>query len=156
MTGTDSARRDSIHKLDVEIVALLSRLKGLVESVSADVLYRNLSDASQGSIGEHVVKSAATLERAFGGLTSNLWDDPFEWTLPETLSTPDHILQYLIEVDSSRRRALATLVDDLALEKYIAVPSGDQVSIRSLLEETLDTARLFAERAVSLKKPFRG
>ena len=29
--------------------------------------------------------SAGTIEQTFGGITANLWDDPFEWTLPETL-----------------------------------------------------------------------
>src|SRR3712207_7579473 len=40
------------------------------------------------SCGEHVLRSAAAVEQTFGGITVNLWDDPFEWTLPESLPAP--------------------------------------------------------------------
>ena len=39
------------------------------------------------SCGEYILRSAAAVEQTFGGITTRLWDDPFEWTLPEALST---------------------------------------------------------------------
>jgi hypothetical protein len=43
-------------------------------------LYRE-QPATGDSCGEQVLRSAAIVEQSFGGLTANLWDDPFEWTL---------------------------------------------------------------------------
>ena len=55
------------------------------------------------SCGEQVLRSAAIVEQTFGGLTANLWDDPFEWTLPETLSTSAKVIEYLNEVEATRQ-----------------------------------------------------
>jgi hypothetical protein len=33
---------------------------------------------------EQILRSARIVEQVSGGITANLWDDPFEWTLPET------------------------------------------------------------------------
>ena len=46
------------------------------------------------SVGEYVLRSAGKVEQTFGGITTRLWDDPFEWTLPEKLSTVSLITQY--------------------------------------------------------------
>src|SRR4051812_28400143 len=56
------------------------------------------------SIGEFVLRSAAMVEKAFGGITTRLWDDPFEWTLPEKLSSVRSVLDYLDEVEETRAR----------------------------------------------------
>ena len=139
--SSNTDRRNLLENLEQDCVALLSRLKELVECVPGQSLYDNQPRAM--SVGESVVRSAATLEQAFGGLTTNLWDDPHEWTLPETLSTSALIVEYLAEVDQARTRAFASLVDDSALQKYIAMPSGEQSSIQALLVNALATARDF-------------
>ncbi len=59
------------------------------------------------SCGEHLLRSAAAVEQTFGGITVNLWDDPFEWTLPEALPTPDRVAEYLDEAEAARLRAFA-------------------------------------------------
>jgi hypothetical protein len=143
---------DSIENLNREFIGVLSRLSSLIESTPADSMYHDRSGRSGESVGENAIKCAGTLEQTFGGLTTNLWDDPFEWTLPETLSTPDLIQQYLAEVDSARIRALASLVDDSALDKYIALPSGDQTTIRNLLLNALETARNYERKATEMLK----
>src|SRR5690242_3650361 len=56
------------------------------------------------SCGECILRSAAAVEQTFDGLTTRMWDDPFEWTLPEKLSTRDAILQYLDEVEGTRKK----------------------------------------------------
>src|SRR5262245_15035080 len=155
-SGTD--RRHLIEKLEQECIDLLMRLRGLAESVSDASLYEKPPGAAM-SVGESIVRSAATLEQAFGGLTINLWDDPHEWTLPETLSTTYLITEYLSEVDQARSRAFASLVDDSALEKYIAMPSDEQSSIQALLVNGIATAKNFEQRAAETHKmlfPDRG
>jgi hypothetical protein len=140
--------RQIVQHLDREFTALISSLKDLVKSVPAELLYRHPPAVS---VGENILRSAAVLEQTCGGLTSNLWDDPFEWTLPETLSDPERIVEYLSEVDVARQRAFNSIEDDSALTKYISDPSGERVLI-SLLLETLVRAADFRGRALVTKK----
>jgi len=89
------------------------------------------------SCGEHALRSAAAVEQTFGGITANLWDDPFEWTLPETITTPDAIISYIQEAAETRRRGIALLHRDTDLRKEIATAIGERRSIGSLLADTL-------------------
>jgi hypothetical protein len=92
------------------------------------------------------------MEQTFGGLTANLWDDPFEWTLPETLSTPQSIVAHLSEVDSLRQRVFSSIEGDSALSKLVAVPSGEPKLLVELLIETLVRACDYRGRAVATLK----
>jgi hypothetical protein len=89
------------------------------------------------SCGEHVLRGAAAVEQTFGGITVNLWDDPFEWTLPEALPTPAHVVEYLEEAEATRRRAFSLFHADADLSKEIAAPSGEMRTLFSLVNETL-------------------
>jgi len=62
------------------------------------------------------------VEQAFLGLTRRLWDDPFEWTLPEKLSTTDAIIGYLDEVIETRRSGFDFLVSDDDLKRTLPAP----------------------------------
>ena len=139
-----NTERQIVQHLDQEFSALIDSLKDLVKSVPTELLYRHPPAVS---IGENILRSAAVLEQTCGGLTSNLWDDPFEWTLPETLSNPDRIVEYLSEVDVARQRAFSSIQDDGALTKYISDPSGERLLI-SLLIETLVRASEHKSRAL--------
>jgi hypothetical protein len=141
--------RDIVNHLEREFIRLISSLKNLVGSVPFDLLYQTPPSVS---IAENILRSAAVIEQTCGGLTANLWDDPFEWTLPETLSTADRIVEYLSEVDVARERAFASIVADGALTKYITVPSGEPRLLVSLLVETLVTASDYRGRAVATSK----
>ena len=141
--------REIVNHLDSELASLIRNLKELVNSVPQDLLYRNPPPVS---IGENILRSAAVIEQTCGGLTANLWDDPFEWTLPETLSTADRIVEYLSEVDVARQRAFTSIVNDGALTKYISVPSGEPRLLVSLLVETLVTASDYRGRALATSK----
>jgi len=92
------------------------------------------------SIGEQVLKSARIVEQTFGGITANLWDDPFEWTLPETLRTSQDLLAYLGEVENARKRGFALFQSDRDLLKTIMTPAGP-TQVMSLLLDTLVRAR---------------
>jgi len=121
--------------------------------VDQDLLYRHPPPIS---IGEQILRSAAAIEQTFGGLTANLWDDPFEWTLPETLSTPAAIVDYLSEVNSTRERFFSSLDGDAALTKLVSVPSGEPQALVELLVETLVKASDHRGRAIGTLKILSG
>ncbi len=123
------ADREIVQQIDKEFASLIKSLKDLARSVPP----------------ENLVRSAAAIEQMCGGLTSNLWDDPFEWTLPETLSNADRVIEYLSEVDLARERTFNS-IDDRALTKYILVPSGDSQMLISVLLETLVRASEYRGR----------
>ena len=75
---------------------------------------------------EQILRSARIVEQVSGGITANLWDDPFEWTLPETLTTPETVLDYLREVEATRRRGFE-LIKTEDLTKEIMAASGARV-----------------------------
>jgi hypothetical protein len=124
-------------------------LKELVRSVDPATLYQRTSELST---GEQILRSAATIEQTVGGLTANLWDDPFEWTLPESLSTPESIVEYLSEVDSTRKSFFESIEGDADLNKYVQVPSGAQETLIELLLETLVRASQYRGQAVATLK----
>jgi len=141
--------RDIVDDLDQEFASLITSLKDLASSVPRDLLYRNPPAVS---IGENILRSAAAIEQTCGGIATNLWDDPFEWTLPEILSSPELVVDYLSEVDLARQRAFNSIRDDTALSKYISVPSGEPRPLVSLLLETLVNAGDYRGRAVATLK----
>ena len=142
-----------VSALDGAFANLIDSLKVLVRPVELDLLYRRSESAS---IGEQILRSAAAIEQTFGGLTANLWDDPFEWTLPETLSTSESIVEYLSEVDATRQRVFQSIDGDAALGKYVAVPSGEPKTLIELLLETLVRASEYRGRAVATLKILSG
>ena len=137
--------------LDTQFAALHERSSALVRLVPEDKLYWQPGETAHAfpvfSCGEHLLRSAACVEQAFGGISVNLWDDPFEWTLPETLSTPALVAEYLVEVEATRRRGLASLHSDGDLLKEIAMPSGERQTLFALLCETLVRAAHHQGRA---------
>lgn len=92
------------------------------------------------SIGENLLRSAGIVEQAFGGITASLWDDPFEWTLPEHLNTANKITAYLNEVESSRQKGFGYIISDDELTRLIATPQGMQPIIEVLLTATTRAA----------------
>lgn len=105
------------------------------------------------SVGEYVLRSAGRVEQTFGGITTRLWDDPFEWTLPEKLATPELIINYLTEVEATRRKGFALFKSDEDLRREIPAP----VKMRAIFEvllETLARAEHFQGRAFAVFQMF--
>ena len=123
----------------------------MMSAIAPELLYRRPSGSASlspvRSCGEYVLRSAATVEQTFGGITANLWDDPFEWTLPEYLSTPARMRDYLDEVEETRRRAFSSFTDDDCLRRQVAIPSGETVLLINLLKETLARAAAYLSGA---------
>jgi len=115
----------------------------LIRAIPASLLYRQPPGSSSlfpvRSCGEYVLRSAAAVEQTFGGITSNLWDDPFEWTLPEALTTPEKVAGYLDEVETTRRHGFEFFQSDNDLLKQIMSPSGE-TQLFPLLLDTLTRA----------------
>jgi hypothetical protein len=124
----------------------------VVHELSSDTLYRKPNaDSRSLSSGEHVVRSARIVEQTFGGITANLWDDPFEWTLPETLSTPEDVLDYLHEVEATRRRGFELIKTEEDLTKEIMAASGPT----QLLSLLLDTLMRAGHHLLSAREVFK-
>ncbi len=147
------AARAVIDGLDREFARFHKRALTLVQATPFEIFYQDArlkeTSTSSFSIGEYLLRSAAVLEQTFGGITSNLWDDPFEWTLPETLSTPERVAEYLDEVETTRQLAFSSFLKDSDLLKEISAPSEIQ-TLLSLLVETLVRASDYQGRAIGL------
>src|SRR5918912_1957259 len=119
--------RKFISSLDEQFARLHGRSRALVEAVPEEKLYWQPRQSSGAfpvySCGEHLLRSAAAVEQTFGGITTNLWDDPFEWTLPEQLETTARVAEYLNEVEATLARGFALFSSDEELRKEIAAPS---------------------------------
>ena len=144
--------RQLTEAFDYQFARLHSRSRALVSNTSIELLYRpagSFSMPASYSVGENVLRSAAAVEQTFGGITANLWDDPFEWTLPENLSTTERVIEYLEEVEATRQRAFARFKDDSELSKEVLVPARNTRPLIDLLTETLVKAADFQGRAVA-------
>lgn len=125
----------------------------LVSRIDAADLFRKPRDIKRSmamfSCGEYLLRSAGTVEQTFGGITTRLWDDPFEWTLPEKLSTPTAITEYLDEVERTRLSGFAYFASDADLQKQIPAPEKLR-SLFDLLLETLARGEHFQGRAFAV------
>src|SRR5437879_13672289 len=140
--------RQAIEELDRQFAELHEDTTRAILKISSDKLYSKPTGSTD-SVGEQALRSAATIEQSFGGLTANLWDDPFEWTLPENLNTPAKVLEYLSEVEKTRQRAFKTFNEDEDLSKQIMTPAG-AIKLRDFLLDTLKRARHHLERAIAV------
>ena len=148
-----------VRGLDEQFARLHERSHALVQAVPAERLYWQPPRGRAGefplrSCGEHILRSAAAVEQTFGGINANLWDDPFEWTLPEALPTPAHVAEYLDEAEATRLRAFRSLRDDLDLSKEIATPSGEMLTLFALAAQTLVRAAHHQGRAFTTFRLF--
>src|SRR5215203_3668668 len=101
------------------------------------------------SCGEYLLRSAAAVEQTCGGITTRLWDDPFEWTLPEELSTSEKLIAYLKEVEVERTSAFRFFTSDDDLRKQLPAPETLR-SLFDLLLETVARAEHYQGRAFAV------
>ena len=137
-----------IADLDRQFAQLHQESRELIRAISPELLYYRPSNGSNlaQSCGEQILRSAAAVEQTFGGLTTNLWDDPFEWTLPESLPTPEKVAGYLDEVEATRKRGFELFQSDADLLKEIMAPSG-YTQLLPLMLDTLARAAHHQGRA---------
>ena len=145
--------KDFITWFDQEFKRLEAEWRDSIEQLDSTSLY---SENQLSPAAEQILHSARIVEQVSGGITANLWDDPFEWTLPETLSTKEKLIAYVDEVHDARERAFQFFKEDADLLKTIMAPSGP-IQLISLLLEALVRAgyhELKAKEYLSQKRSF--
>lgn len=159
-------KREIVTGLDREFARLHVNSCAVIENTPAEILYvvpRHAESLSRRapvgstsphlspllSVGESVLRSAAAIEQTFGGITANLWDDPFEWTLPEKLSTVTAVTDYLTEVAAATASGFAYLTSDGDLMKEMPAPT-ELKPVSQILLETLSRAEHFQGRAYAV------
>ena len=139
--------RQQVENLDNQFAEIHKTSSDFIANLPAELLYTRRAEASsRDTCGEQILRCSAVIEQSFGGMTANLWDDPFEWTLPETLDTQAKVLEYLSEVEDLRNRAFSAFGDDADLSKEIMSPGGP-TQILPFLLDTLKRARHHQQRA---------
>jgi hypothetical protein len=137
--------------------AIHERSHSLLSLTDDDLLFRRPREIPKTfamfSVGEYILRSAAAVEQTFGGITTKLWDDPFEWTLPEKLSTTTAVLEYLNEVESTRQKGFLFFKNDEDLSRRMPAPER-LTSITELLLATLARAEHFQGRAFAIFQMF--
>ena len=145
-----SSRRQGVDNLDRQFAEIHKTSCDIIARLSPELLYRRSAEAtSNGSCGEQILRCGAVIEQSFGGITANLWDDPFEWTLPESLNTTAKVLEYLMEVEALRNRAFLAFQNDADLSKEIMTPAGTKQILPFLLD-TLNRARHHQQHAITV------
>ena len=147
--------RTLIESLDGQFVSIDKRQRSLLSAVSEDKLFWTPVPIADTlitlSVGGAVLRSAAMVEQVFLGLTRRVWDDPFEWTLPEKLSNVAAITEYLDEVAATRKAGMAFLASDADLSRQLPAPERIR-PIFEVLIEALGRAENFLGRGEAVVK----
>ena len=148
-----------LKALNEEFVTVNRRSRELLALLDQDQLFRR-PDGSPTSMtpfscGEYLLRSAGRVEMTFGGITTRLWDDPFEWTLPEKLSTRLAILQYLDEVETTRLKGFSFFTSDNDLGREIPAPEKMR-PLADILIDTVSQASHLQGRAFAIFQTLSG
>jgi len=147
--------RALIEELESEFAGVEARLRSLLDATPETLLFAKPFPGGRTMIaisaGGCIIRAAAMIEQAFLGITRRLWDDPFEWTLPEELSTREAILEYLDEVLDTRKKGMAFLISDADLTRQLPAPEALR-SIFAVLIEALLRAEHFLGKAEVLMR----
>ncbi len=142
-----------VNIFDRQFFHLHSRSNELLKLIPDDKLFwkpRELNKTYQMfSCGEYILRSAGKVEQTFGGIATRLWDDPFEWTLPEELSTAALMIEYLAEVEQTRLKGFALFNSDEDLRREILAPDKLR-TIFEILIETVARSEHFQGRAFAI------
>lgn len=142
-----------IDEFDSQFRSLHERSLNFAETAAEDLLFRRPSPAQYNigglTVGESIIRSAAIVEMTFGGITRRLWDDPFEWTLPEALGSTEKIIEYLGEVETLRISGFGFFNQDADLSRAIPAPT-ELRTLAAILLDTVARAEHFQGRAFAL------
>jgi uncharacterized damage-inducible protein DinB len=133
----------TVETIESELERIHRNLIDILDLIPEDKLYWKPFDSQNFiriySCGELISHIGGIVEYAFNGLTSNLWEEPFEWITREVLPTRAHIATYLEDVAQVRRVAFAGFTDG-DLPKRIYYPNGTATTIGEILVRTLSHA----------------
>lgn len=147
--------RTLIEELEAEFAAVEARLRAVLDRTPEARLFEkplpNEKTLVELSVGGCVIRAAAMIEQAFLGITRRLWDDPFEWTLPEELATHQAIFRYIDEVSETRAKGMSFLASDADLSRRLPAPETIR-SIFAVLIGALLRAEHFIGKAEAILK----
>jgi hypothetical protein len=139
-----------IEIFDRRFLEIYENSRRIIEKTPDKIIYtrpnKTETDFPFNSVGGCILRSAGAIEQTFSGIAVRLWDDPFEWTLPEELATGAKIIEYLDETESARKRGFQLFHSDLDLKKEIPAPEKLKTLFQILLE-TVAKAEHFQGRA---------
>ena len=145
--------KSQIEIFDRQFSSINSRTDELLKRIPDDKLFWRPGELNQSyqmfSCGEYILRSAGAVEQTFGGITTRLWDDPFEWTLPEELSTTALVTEYLAEVERTRLKGFSLFKSDEDLRREMPAPEKLK-TIFEILPETVARAEHFQGRAFAV------
>ena len=149
--------KTQIEIFDRRFTCLNARSQNLLKLIPDEKLFWKPRELKQTfamfSCGEYVLRSAGAVEQSFGGIMTRLWDDPFEWTLPEELYTSALTAKYLSEVEETRVKGFTLLKSDDDLNREMPAPEQLK-TIFEILLETLARAEQFQGRAFAVFQMF--
>jgi len=138
-----------LNSLDRSFINLHSKSKDLIRRTSSEKLFwKPTGQYPVFSCGEYILRSAGKVEQTFGGIMTRLWDDPFEWTLPEELSTNRKITEYLDEVEITRQKGFLFFESDEDLKKEIPVSDEMKPLFELLLNALNEAEKLYGQASV--------
>jgi hypothetical protein len=149
--------KSQLEIFDHEFSVVNSRSGELLKLIHDDKLFWRPGELNKTyrmfSCGEYILRSAGAIEQTFGGIMTRLWDDPFEWTLPEELSTTALMAEYLAEVEETRRKGFSLFKSDEDLQREMPAPR-ELKTIFEILLETVARAEHFQGRAFAILQMF--
>ena len=148
-----------LSSLERQFVVIDQGSRSLLELIDDELLYRRPREIDRQltpfSCGEYLLRSGAMVEKTFGGITTRLWDDPFEWTLPEKLATKDSVIEYLAEVEKTRVAGFEHIRSDDQLQR--AIPSPERIRpIIDIINECVYQAGHYQGRAFAIFQMLSG
>jgi hypothetical protein len=145
--------RAILSAFDRSFIKLDTRSRQLLTKVPEERLFEKPREITNSmamfSCGEYLLRSAATVEMTFGGITTRLWDDPYEWTLPEKLATREDISRYFDEVEATRLKGFSFFTSDEDLAREMPAPER-LTPIAEIMINTLTKAEHFQGRAFAV------
>ncbi len=149
--------REMLDVIDNQFLSINEKSKEFIHLVPQEILYRSPRELPRTfaafSCGEYILRSAAAIEQCFGGISTRLWDDPFEWTLAESLVDNRLISNYIDEVETTRKKTMTSFTDDSELLKRLPAPEK-VISIFELMADTIRRAEHFQGRAFAIFQYF--
>jgi hypothetical protein len=145
---------DFIRWFDLEFKRLEADWRELIDHLDDSNLY-SPSQQQLSPAAEQILRSARIVEQVSGGITASLWDDPFEWTLPETLTTKAKLIAYVDEVRDARDRAFQLFKTDADLLKTVMAPSGPTQLLSLLLDALVRASNYRLQAKDNLKNRAR-
>ena len=151
--------RELIDTFEAKFHELSGESLALVETVEPQHLFRKPEKFANTlelfSCGEFILRSAGAVEQTFAGITSRQWDDSFEWTLPEYMTSPERIAVYLSEVVNITRRGFSFFQSDQDLLRVLPAPREMKPLVEILLDCYARAAR-FQGKAIAVSKLITG